>query len=376
MGLMPNPLSGLSDLIRQESNEQELKARPWSKFTMEHPRRPGSLGHRGRSMSDGVMLARQGTLFHPFSSNKRASAELGVMLGGQKWMRPAASKLLPPPDLEGWQAAGGAETEEVRIEASKKRKARVEVDVVLERECVVEGGEIRGRMEVRVTGGRRGEGLRIGGGKVRVVGFEGESSPLLRKCSLLIHTELSPTSRHIFYHHPHVLPMFANPPLPGPQPSLFASDPDSEGFRLASEGAHNIPFRLRLPLNGGAKGSYNSPGGKGPSVRYVVVGSIKIHVPANGKRSIAHFYRSVVVLPYLNPQIVMAPSMEPIEAYVEKGLGWSIGGEKGRVEVRVALGRRMWVSGQRVWCEVGIRNDSNRKVRSHSFVHSPAYRPC
>jgi hypothetical protein len=47
------------------------------------------------------------------------------------------------------------------------------VVVVLERECVVEGGEIRGRMDVRINGGRRGEGLRVGGGKVRVIGFEG-----------------------------------------------------------------------------------------------------------------------------------------------------------------------------------------------------------
>jgi hypothetical protein len=69
--------------------------------------------------------------------------------------------------------AGGA-TDEVRLEAAKRKKARVEVDVVLERECVVEGGEVRGRLEVRVNGGKRGEGLRVAGGKVRVVGFEGE----------------------------------------------------------------------------------------------------------------------------------------------------------------------------------------------------------
>jgi hypothetical protein len=70
--------------------------------------------------------------------------------------------------------AGGG-TDDVRLEAAKKKKARVEVDVVLERECVVEGGEIKGRLEVRINGGKRGEGLRVAGGKVRVVGFEGES---------------------------------------------------------------------------------------------------------------------------------------------------------------------------------------------------------
>lgn len=119
---------------------------------------------------------------------------------------------------------------------------------------------------------------------------------------------------------------------------------------------------MDLPTNGGAKGSYTPPNGKGPCVRYVVVGSVKIHVPSTGKRSIAHFYRQIVVLPYLNPSLVLAPNSGPVQARVEKGLGWSLGGEKGRVEVQVALGRRSWVSGQRIWCEVGIANYSTRKV--------------
>lgn len=71
-------------------------------------------------------------------------------------------------------------------------------------------------------------------------------------------------------------------------------------------------------------------------------------------------------MPYLNPALVLAPSTVPIEVYTEKGLGWSLKGEKGRVELRVGIGRRTWVSGQRLWCEVGIRNDSARKVASLS----------
>jgi hypothetical protein len=119
------------------------------------------------------MLARQGTLFHPGSSKQRSSAELNLMLGQPRSRRLSGTRVLPPPDLEAWTMAGGA-TDEVRLEAAKRKKARVEVDVVLERECVVEGGEVRGRLEVRVNGGKRGEGLRVAGGKVRVVGFEGE----------------------------------------------------------------------------------------------------------------------------------------------------------------------------------------------------------
>jgi hypothetical protein len=149
-----------------ESREDELKSRPWSDSTMSHHR-----PRHGRSLSDGL-LARQGTLLHPASNTQRASQELGLLLGGRS-RRPSQGRLLPPPQLSAWQAAGGEGADHVRLEAAKKRKARVEVVVVLERECVVEGGEIRGRMDVRINGGRRGEGLRVGGGKVRVIGFEG-----------------------------------------------------------------------------------------------------------------------------------------------------------------------------------------------------------
>jgi hypothetical protein len=95
------------------------------------------------------------------------------MLGGKKSRRVSQPKLLTPPDLGGDQQVAASQ---VRLEASKKSKARVEVDVVLERDCVVEGGEVRGRMEVRVTAGKRSAGLRVGAGKIRVLGFEGEST--------------------------------------------------------------------------------------------------------------------------------------------------------------------------------------------------------
>ncbi|WVQ77283.1 hypothetical protein IAR50_006967 [Cryptococcus sp. DSM 104548] len=326
--------------------DEELRSRPWSESTDAHG--PQMLGRRGRSLSDGAeLLARQGTLLHPASSNQRSSAELGVLLGGPKSRRLSRDKLLPPPPNQ-----ASTPSKNVKLEASKKKKARVEVDVVLERECVVEGGEVRGRMEVRISGGKGREGLRVGSGKIRVVGFE----------------ELSPSNRHIFYHHPYELPLFDPSIQSELSSSLFASGPDSDGYRLAAQGSHSIPFRMRLPLGAGAKGTYTHPTGKGACVRYVVVGSIKIHIPQNGKRSIAHFYRPIVVMPYLNPAVVLAPSPSPIEMYVERGLGWSLKGERGRVELRVGLGRKIWVSGQRLWCEVGIRNDSNKKIKSMSLA--------
>ena len=130
-----------------------------------------------RSLSDGAMLVRQGTLLHPASSVQRSSEELGVLLGAKGLLRGAKtasqSRLMDSPGRE------RPESEKVRLEAAKKRRARVEVDVVLERDCVVEGGEVRGRMEVVVYGGKRGDGLRVGGGKIRVLGFEGVSGERL-----------------------------------------------------------------------------------------------------------------------------------------------------------------------------------------------------
>jgi hypothetical protein len=170
----PASLPGQKTPSAEELAEESLRSRPWSNSTMSQHMQNNSLGHRARSLSDGAaMLARQGTLFHPGSSKQRSSAELNLMLGQPRSRRLSGTRVLPPPDLEAWTMAGGA-TDEVRLEAAKRKKARVEVDVVLERECVVEGGEVRGRLEVRVNGGKRGEGLRVAGGKVRVVGFEGE----------------------------------------------------------------------------------------------------------------------------------------------------------------------------------------------------------
>lgn len=187
-GLIPTPHqvqpSRMAFTADDSDIQQMPRSRPWStSFPSQQEEaplaRPPTLRQHGRSHSDGAaVLARQGTLFHPAGSTKRASQELGVMLGGKKSRRVSQPKLLTPPDLGGDQQVAASQ---VRLEASKKSKARVEVDVVLERDCVVEGGEVRGRMEVRVTAGKRSAGLRVGAGKIRVLGFEGESTSWRRR---------------------------------------------------------------------------------------------------------------------------------------------------------------------------------------------------
>lgn len=62
----------------------------------------------------------------------------------------------------------------VVLEQGVKGKARVAIDLVLASELVVEGGPLRGRMEVRVRKDKDGEGVVwLGAVKARIVGFEG-----------------------------------------------------------------------------------------------------------------------------------------------------------------------------------------------------------
>lgn len=130
-------------------------------------------GPRKRALSEGeCQLNRQGTLITPHADSKRASAELGIMLGNNS-RKANKAKLLPQGQLPIEEKL--AKLDQVKLEAKKGRKARVEVDVVLESEVLVEGGELRGRLEVRIRKGKKGESLWIGGGKVRVCGYEGEA---------------------------------------------------------------------------------------------------------------------------------------------------------------------------------------------------------
>lgn len=68
----------------------------------------------------------------------------------------------------------------VVLEQSAKGKARVELDLTLAGTMVVEGGKLRGRMEVRVRKEKAGEGeVWLGAVKARIVGFEGMSTVLV-----------------------------------------------------------------------------------------------------------------------------------------------------------------------------------------------------
>lgn len=149
----------------------------------------------------------------------------------------------------------------VVLEQSAKGKARVELDLTLASTMVVEGGKLKGRMEVRVRKEKQGEGeVWLGAVKARIVGFE----------------ELNgEDARHVFYHHSVNIDHLPNgnasedadeAPLP-----CYASKADDEGFCKGKIGTHAFPFEMQVPVGKGAKGSWR---GKAGVVKYIVIGCV------------------------------------------------------------------------------------------------------
>ncbi|KAH8921767.1 hypothetical protein BT69DRAFT_1371213 [Atractiella rhizophila] len=119
-----------------------------------------------------------------------------------------------------------------------------------------------------------------------------------------------------------------------------------------------FPFEIRLPLSKGAKGSWK---GKQGVIRYIAIGSIKLKAEDGSDNAIAHFYRDVDVLPYLNPALVLAPSFQPITSKMAKPVFM---GGSGNVELTASLHRSTWVAGQKCYVEVTVANNSTRKIKT------------
>ncbi|KAL9932699.1 hypothetical protein V8E36_008398 [Tilletia maclaganii] len=272
----------------------------------------------------------------------------------------AGNNSMAPPTVGG----GNALANRVAVlEQAKSGRARVEVDLVLETDLAVEGGSLRGRVQIKVRKPQDGEGaVMLAQPKIRIVGFE---------------ELLGDDTRHIFYHHamaidgdrsnggpsePYVLHgspnVFSPEAAGGPPLPCFAGSPDMEGYCRGKEGVHEIPFALDIPIGRGAKGSYR---GKTAVVRYIVIGSVKLKGAAGADRSIAHFYRHVELFPYLNPAAVLAAAPKPILSRAEKGLFM---GGTGKVLLNASLHRSTWVAGQRVYVNIGVRNETTKKVKN------------
>ncbi|KDE08057.1 hypothetical protein MVLG_01758 [Microbotryum lychnidis-dioicae p1A1 Lamole] len=220
---------------------------------------------------------------------------------------------------------------------SSTKTPRVELDLLINSSLLVEGGLMKGRVDVRV---RRNE-VYISKPKVRVVGFEEVASG---------------EARHVFYHHAAHIESTTN----AKDRSLPFCDPlgDDEGFHKGRLGDHAVPFAMSLPVGKGAKGGWKCKQGV---VRYIVIASVKLKSKHGSDRSIAHFYRHVDIFPYYNPAILLAPSPKPHTARASKSLFM---GGSGKVNLEASLHRQTWVAGQRCYVEIRVENESNRKIKS------------
>ncbi|KAG9041145.1 hypothetical protein FS837_012686 [Tulasnella sp. UAMH 9824] len=319
------------------------------------PNLPSTANPRTRQRAathSGASLARSGTLFSSEASSSRKSAELKTLLGGSSHKLP--SKATIPAPTSG-QPDGQKKKKKPRRSASTsdisgavalekaKSKARVEVDIGLESETVVEGGYLRGNMEVTIRKpGKNESPIWIGGGKMRIVGFEG-----------LPHNDI----RYTFYQCAEGLSSITSA-----SHHLFASAPDEEGFCRAREGTHILPFVMKIPISGTAKGPLHTK--SGAMVRYIAMGSIKIKDQGSPVKSIAHFYRHVEIYPFLG-QAVLSPADQPLRTSTAQTLFM---GGSGKLQVAAMLHRRTWVAGQRCYVHVALNNETTKKVKTLTFT--------
>ncbi|KAG8968434.1 hypothetical protein FRC03_007376 [Tulasnella sp. 419] len=309
----------------------------------------GQARTRSRSASVGAsLISRNPTLLSAESSSSKRAAELKSLLGSSNRRltdRKIPSNIQPIQyNTIGPSGSGSSHTNSVAAVSLEKAKskARVEIDVELECEAVVEGGYLRGRMEVSIRKSTKNENaVWIGGEKLRVVGFE---------------VLPSEDMRHTFFQHVDSLSDVS------PKCHLmYASLPDEDGFCQAKEGTHTLPFEIRIPRSescGAAKGVLRSRGGIG--VQYIIMGSIKIKTKNSDNQSIAHFYRHIEIYPYFGYSI-LAPSQKPYEATAARSIFM---GGPGKVHVTASLHRRTWIAGQRCYVHVNIQNSSSKRVRA------------
>ncbi|KAL0579438.1 hypothetical protein V5O48_002544 [Marasmius crinis-equi] len=281
-------------------------------------------------------LARHGTLLSAGASPARNAAELKVALGNVN------SRLKPGASILSTKSGRDSPTENISLEQAKSR-ARVEIDLVLERYTCVQGGYLNGVVKVRVRGRSKGEGrVLVAGGKLRVIGVES------------IQNE---NHRHPFYLQSAALLDVA--PL---SMDLFDSKPDAEGFCDAKEGVHAFPFSMMLPVDGEGGTSKGAASlSCGASVRYLVLVSLKVKERETNRRSIAHFYRDCEIWPRHNPSCVLSPANEPNQETITKTLFM---GGSGKVTLIAATHRLFWIAGQQCPVKIKVINHSKKTIKN------------
>ena len=261
----PDPLATLLSHEKQSiqfNNFDRLRAegrhdfpistsRTAASFEQPHVLKPKPIGDSLVSLPRTVQrltLSRQDTLVPEQKTtatrSDETSADLKVLLGNTQSKLRSGAKLL--------RTASTNETSPeyaVPLERNSSR-SRVELDLFLDNELCVQGGTLKGSVEIRVK--KHKSPIFLSAGKLRVVGFE---------------SILDDAERATFYHCARSLAAVAS----GTH-SLYTTEADDEGFGRTLEGVYVLPFAIHVPLTtefGIPKGPM--PSRSGASIRYVTM---------------------------------------------------------------------------------------------------------
>lgn len=240
-----------------------------------------------------------------------------------------------------------------------ERDERVGIDVFMENDLCVEGGTLHGYIRLVLPNHTDpSTAMLLAQPRVRLIGFE--SLP-------------DEDIRHIFYRHmsvidgdrsndgpsePYVLhgsPAMAQPDGTGQNLlPCFASLPDNDGFYLGQAGEHVLPFSLQVPMDKGAKGSYQSSSAE---VGYIIIASVRVKAFGETQAGVAHCFQKLQLYPYLNPTAVLASASRPIVAHSSSAEASARG-----IHLAASLHRETWVAGQRVYFDVSMLNSGEEML--------------
>ncbi|KIK96380.1 hypothetical protein PAXRUDRAFT_116921, partial [Paxillus rubicundulus Ve08.2h10] len=292
-------------------------------------------------------LSASDTLLQISAPPHKSTSELRILLGN------SASRLKPNSSVHTTRKVAStgdlslADINEsipnsLALEKAKSR-TRVEVDIVLESGTCVQGGWLKGNVNIHVRKNpnkKQNTPILLSKAKVRVVGYEaipwGNTRCTFYQCTALLS---------------HVAPAWQD---------VLASPLDKEGWAEAKEGIHVLPFALFLPADGScgiAKGTLNVH--SGVALRYFAMASLRLKDPQTSAESVTHFYRSCEIWPRLSATN-LSPAPRPLVSEAAKNVFM---GGNGKVRLSATMHRLHWVAGQRCVVHLRVVNESKKTVK-------------
>ncbi|KAF8753770.1 Arrestin (or S-antigen), C-terminal domain [Rhizoctonia solani] len=222
-----------------------------------------------------------------------------------------------------------------RLETEKSRP-RVELYFDLNNQVAVEGGLISGSLTVRTRKPRRGEArhVRIDGGKIRVLGYEG----------------VSESERYAFYQCTASLVDAA-----GNLSQLYESSADSEGFHIAREGTFTTAFKMHIPQPSDSQSKKSAPkgviqdGSISATIKYILLVSFKVRDDSDNATG----------LDKRDPLCCGSFRYSFVQNSQELFLGGS-----GMLHLTAVLHRKIWLAGQKCTVYIGVWNETRKFVKA------------